>query len=341
LDREVGFQPLRLAQVDEAVEKILPVPVAGEIVVGDEEGLDALGEVLAHDRLEVVGGAEAALAALDVDDRAETALEGAAAAQVEAGPVLRVAADRIGRKDRHRRAGEVGKVLEVIIDGLERAVPGVAEHLVEPPLLRFPGEQRAADVQRLLELGRSVLQHGQAAGDVEAADHHRQTRPAELAGEIERVVELVGLDTDEADHGPGAAPAQVANDPFGDHVAIGLVDGDKVQGEARPEHLAGGAVSGEAVQGSERVRRYQRLPPDDRIAVVVIMRRLDHDEVELAGPLHRPPLKAFTLRRLAVASSGLRSLHYPTASAGGGALSLGYRLPPQPCVNREVLLQRG
>ncbi len=62
----------------------LPVAVAGEIVVGDEEVVDALREVLAHQRLDIVGRAAARLAALHVDDGAERALERAAAAGIEA-----------------------------------------------------------------------------------------------------------------------------------------------------------------------------------------------------------------------------------------------------------------
>ena len=58
LDREVGLQAFLLAQLDQPVEEGLPVLVAGEVVVGDEEGLDALREVFADDVLEVVGGAE-------------------------------------------------------------------------------------------------------------------------------------------------------------------------------------------------------------------------------------------------------------------------------------------
>ena len=117
-------------------KKLLPVPVAGEIVVGDEEGLDPLREILADDRLEVVGGAEAALAPLDVDDRAEAALERAAAAEIEARPLPASCARAIpcgiqGTGD----AGDARQVLEVIVDRLEPAVPGVARTPVEPPLL--------------------------------------------------------------------------------------------------------------------------------------------------------------------------------------------------------------
>ena len=73
-----------LLELDHPVEQDLPVAVAGEIVVGDEEPVDSLRLVGADDLLEVVGGAEAALAPLHVDDGAERALIGAAAAEIDA-----------------------------------------------------------------------------------------------------------------------------------------------------------------------------------------------------------------------------------------------------------------
>ena len=83
LDGEADIQSLA-PQLDQAVEQLLPVPVAGKIVVGDEEPLDALGDILAHEPFEIVGRAKAALAPLHIDDRAERALVRAAAAEIDA-----------------------------------------------------------------------------------------------------------------------------------------------------------------------------------------------------------------------------------------------------------------
>src|SRR5277367_1989565 len=81
LDGEAAVDALVL-KLDHPVEQDLPVAVAGEIVVGDEEPVDALLPVLANDLFQIVGRAEAALAALYVDDGAERALIGAAAPKV-------------------------------------------------------------------------------------------------------------------------------------------------------------------------------------------------------------------------------------------------------------------
>ena len=70
--------------------------------------------------------------------------------------------------------------------------------------------------------------------------------------------------------------------------------GTRLKPTSGAEHLARRRVAGEAVQRGERVGGQDRPPPDDRIAVVVIMRRLDHDEVELFGAIRHGPT-AYTL----------------------------------------------
>src|SRR2546430_14256479 len=85
LDRKADVAALALPQLDDAVDQRLPVAVAREIVVGDEEAVDALGGMGADAICQIVGRAIPALAALNIDDRAERALIGAAAAQIDAG----------------------------------------------------------------------------------------------------------------------------------------------------------------------------------------------------------------------------------------------------------------
>ena len=62
--------------------------VAGKIVVGEKESLDAEFGVRAHDRFQIVGRAEAALAALNIDDGAEGALKRTSASEIEARSAL-------------------------------------------------------------------------------------------------------------------------------------------------------------------------------------------------------------------------------------------------------------
>ncbi len=101
LDHQPDVHLVAFAQLDDPVEDRLPVLVAGEIVVGDEEVPDAVRPVLADRALDVVRRAAARFPALHVDDGAERALIGTAAAGIEARQrlewsVLRCSTGRIG-----------------------------------------------------------------------------------------------------------------------------------------------------------------------------------------------------------------------------------------------------
>ena len=193
-----------LAQRDHPVEQRFPVAVAGEIVVGDEEALDALRDVLADDLLQIVGRAEAALAALHVDDGAERALIGAAAAEIDAGQRAGRAAHMLARQDRRRLALERRQVVHVVVERRQLAGPGVAQHRVEPAFLGLAGEERDAERLRLAHLRRHLRQHREAAGDVEAADGDRQPGGEERPRQVDRARELVGLHADQRDQRPAA-----------------------------------------------------------------------------------------------------------------------------------------
>jgi len=95
------------------------------------------------------------------------------------------------------------------------------------------------------------------------------------------MVDLVRLNADQADQRPGAAAADVADDLRRDDMLVALVDRYQIEGDVRPQHLALGGIAREPVQRRQRIGRQDRPPPDDRITVIVIMRRLDHDEIEL------------------------------------------------------------
>src|SRR6516165_10840177 len=83
LDHQAERNLALLPEFDQAIEDRLPLLVARKIDVGNEEFVDPLRPVETHEMLHVVGRAEARLAALYVDDRAERALVRTATARVE------------------------------------------------------------------------------------------------------------------------------------------------------------------------------------------------------------------------------------------------------------------
>jgi hypothetical protein len=72
LDAQVDLQSLFL-QRDQAIEPRFPALVSSEIFVGQEEARDPGGRDVAHEAFEIVGRAEPALAAPDIDEGADRA----------------------------------------------------------------------------------------------------------------------------------------------------------------------------------------------------------------------------------------------------------------------------
>ena len=273
LDDEAGVDAL-LAQRDQPVEDRLPVAVASQIVVGDEKVANAVRDIDAHQRFDVVGAAIARLAALNVDDGAERAQERTAASGVEARDHAERAPDALRRHVRPRRAFEPGKVVQIVVDRLELARGGVAQHFVEPPL-RLARVKRNAEVERVIERLRPLRQHRQASGDVEAADDDWHSGRPHRACAVHHPRVLIRLHPDEADHPEPAVIFDLADDLVRPDAGIGLVNGEDLDVHVLAKDLVFHAFLGDAEQAGERVGRQRRLPPLDDIALVVVMRRLD------------------------------------------------------------------
>src|SRR6266540_7276408 len=65
---------------------------------------------------------------------------------------------------------------------------------------------------------------------------------------------------------------------------VNRLDGD---GNPRPEDLALCAIGRNAVDGCQRIRGNQRTPPADHVAIVVVVRRLDQNELEASLRWHK------------------------------------------------------
>ena len=143
---------------------------------------------------------------------------------------------------------------------------------------------------------------------MEAAHRHRQAG-LEVAGEVDGVRELVGLHADQADQRL-AAGADVSHDAVGPHPDVGLVerldeDVDVGPSLALLAVIPSGRKGRPALDGMwDRSR--------DRIAVVVVVRRLDEDQVEITTLWHGTPIWEFLPRQPRAALSS--NCHRSTAS---------------------------
>ena len=281
LQHQPDAEAVFFAQLDQPVEDRLPVLVAGEIVVGDEEARDPLRSVGAHDAFDVVRRAVARLAALHVDDGAEAALERAAAAGVEARIMAGDAGDRLARQDRIGRRRHVRQIVHVVVDRLRGSSRHVAQEDIHAAF-GFACIERDAEVERLLEVRRQLGKHGEAPADMEAADRDRNVGGAELAGKIERARELVRLHPDQADK-TAARLADFTDRALDVDDGVALVIGLDLDIRVRAERFARGAFGDQAVHAGEAIGGDGRAPPLDDVAVRIIVRRFDQDRLEPAA----------------------------------------------------------
>ena len=290
LDDDVERKVVGALERDHPVEQNLPVLVAGEIVIGDEEGMDALGMVIHDDPLEIIGRPEPALAALHVDDGAEGALERAAAAEIEARKYRTHLGGGIARQKRCRLAFEAGQVVHEIVERRQPATEGVGQHLIEPPALRLAGKQRDAGALRLGDFGRERRKHGEAARHVKAADGDRNACLGDWTRQVHRPRELVRLHADDCHQTTAAGALDFGNDPIRPDAGVGLVQRLDDDLGVFAEDLAAPGIVGEPVHRRQRVRGNVGAQPSNRIAVIVVMRWLDenHAEHRICSHLDRP-----------------------------------------------------
>src|SRR5262249_24995924 len=110
------------------------------------------------------------------------------------------------------------------------------------------------------------------------ADWHvpMQKRPRQIDG----AGKLVRLNPTQADKRSTTGSSDHSDDPIGSDASIGLVVSVDADSHVGANHPPPTGVFGETVEASECVRRYRRLDPLNRIAVVIVMRRLDQYHVE-------------------------------------------------------------
>jgi len=80
-----------------------------------------------------------------------------------------------GRADAAGSARAPLPAVHVIVEWCESAVPAIAQDLIEPALLGFPGEEGNAERLRVAHVLRHIGKHGDATGNVEPADADGQS----------------------------------------------------------------------------------------------------------------------------------------------------------------------
>ncbi len=143
-------------------------------------------------------------------------------------------------------------------------------------LFGFAGVKHDSEVDRLLQFGRRLLQHREAAADVKAAHRGRHAFRAELARDRHGARELVGLDADQTDEAGMAGRLDAPRDSLDRDLDVHLVVGVDLDGDVLAQHPPVSAILGDGVKRCHGVRRNPSLPPLNDVAVLVVMGGL-HD----------------------------------------------------------------
>ena len=246
LDDESQFQSLALPQAYDPVEDRLPVLVTGEVVVRDEELLHPFGVVETNDALDIICGPEPGFSTVDVDDRAEAALERTTAPSVETRPRGHAAASRGFGNDGTDGTRQVREGRQNIVYGRQGPSMGIPDHAFEM-FLRLAGKDRDPQLQGLHDLRGHAGQHGEAAAHVEAAYAHGHPRRSKGASKVDSPRKLVGLHADQRNQPFATCRADLPDDPLWLDSAVGFVESRDDDIHLVAEHPTFSAVEGEAV----------------------------------------------------------------------------------------------
>ena len=150
------------------------------------------------------------------------------------------AAHRPARQDRQRGRRHLRQIAEIIVDRLRPASINVANERGNAALA-LAGEKDDAEIERDLQIGRHFRQHGQAAADMEATDHHGNADGAQWPGKIEGAGKLIGLHADEADEA-STRFGDFSNGAFDVNDGVALVKGLDVDFDVGAERFFRGAL---------------------------------------------------------------------------------------------------
>ncbi len=278
LDEERQLDLLDRTQANEAIEDRLPIFVPCKIVVGDEEVVQPLRHVRAHDRLDVVGRTAARFSTLDIDDGAERTLERTAASRVKAGDAAGGACSAHSSDNRDGRPFDAGQIRHVVVERLKFFLEGILQHLLKTPF-RFTGKKRDAHRLGAMEIGIVAAEHAHRPGDMETADPDLNAALAQRLREVERVRELIRLHADHHHHAR-AGLFDHARQALRTDAGVRLVKRMDLQFDIIAEDVALGAIASQAKDCRQRIGRNRGTKPLDHVAVVVIVRRLDENEAK-------------------------------------------------------------
>lgn len=151
-------------------------------------------------------------------------------------------------QERRRLVLHAGKIGHVVVERLEFAVVSVDENLIQAAIFGFTREERDAARLGIDQILRHLLQHGDAAGDVEPADAHLKAGIEKGLGDVDGTRELIGLHANQGDERLSAVPLDLLNDLLPANARVGLVNGMQDDVDIGTKDLPLAAIVGQTVE---------------------------------------------------------------------------------------------
>src|SRR5262249_39214567 len=285
LQRDLVF----FAEADQGVEDGFPVFIAREVVVREEVEGNAVFEVVAaYGVSDPLGRAKAHLAALHVDDGAESAFERAPAAAIQSAKIRGHKLAQIASTDGWKRFGvEIWLIVDEIVQRLEVSFDGVTQQ-VTPSFFDLAFDDGHAVVHELLNVLRNLREQRQIAANVKAANEDGQASAAENAGEIAGAGKLIGLHAYEADDRLGVGDGLRTADALDGNLVDSFVEQMDVHTHVFAKSLSCDDLVGERGQTRQGVAGQDATPVAHHVTIVVVLGRFDEVEMDFFQhfPIH-------------------------------------------------------
>jgi hypothetical protein len=126
---------------------------------------------------------------------------------------------------------------------------------------------------------------------MESPDADRKAGGEERPGEINGAGKLVRLHADQANQRFAPLFADELDDPIWANPPVGLVISIQTDFDGWPEYLPPTSILRQAVQAGECIGGNGRPEPLDGVAIVIVMRGLDHYEMEKCERVSRNPIR--------------------------------------------------
>src|SRR5262249_11151589 len=170
----------------------------------------------------------------------------------------------------------------VVVDSAQAVCGGIPNDFVEV-ILALASKQRDAERRRFLQFGRHLGQHGKATRNVKATDYDIDACLPQQTCDVDGTRKLIRLDADKTNEAKALIAPELPDDCRNSNACVGLIYRPHRDLDTGAEHSSLCSAKSKPIEHRERVRRHRRSQPTNDIALLVVVRWLDKQDVKPAA----------------------------------------------------------